>query len=139
MHQDYRSHGQMGFAQPHRRAIRFVEMDGHQHPVDDAVERIENPFPANRAERNGRYPGQKDEKSNDAAPAKSVFQSYRQNRRTNDDHDLRKDRKDEGILQCNFETWTLNHAAKVRQPDKMNRVAADPDIAECIDKRQYEW
>src|SRR5256885_266689 len=133
-----RGDGQMGFAQPHGRAERLVHMKRDQYPADHAVDGIENPLPADGAERDGRNPGEQHEETQHAAAAKGLLQGDGQDARGDDDHDLRADREDEGVPDGNTETGALQNAAEVLQADKMQLGVADACVAEGIEYREQK-
>src|SRR5713101_7153174 len=65
----------MRFAQPHGGVERLVEVQRHQHPTDDAVDGVQNPFPTDGAQRDRGDPWKQDQKANEAAATERFFQS----------------------------------------------------------------
>src|SRR5690242_16781550 len=97
MDQDYGSHREMRLPQPHGSAVRFIEMNRNQDPINDAIKRIQNPLPADRAERNRRHPRQQDQEAENAAAAELLLESDCQDGRSHDDNNLGKEREDKRI------------------------------------------
>src|SRR5256886_17177692 len=112
----------MWFAEPHGGAERLVQMERDENPADHAVDGVENPFPADGAERDGRNPGEEHEETDRAAAAKGLLQGDRQDARGDDDDDLRANREDEGVPDGDTETGALQNAAEVFQDRKSTRL-----------------
>src|SRR5713101_995804 len=126
------SDGETRLAEPHRGAERLVDVYGHKDPGDHAVDRIEDPFPPDGAERDGSNPRQKNQKTDDAAATKGLFQEYGENVGADDHHDLGADGEDKGIADGNAKTGALQDAAEVFQANEMHFGVAVARIAESI-------
>src|ERR1700694_638995 len=133
MDQEDGSDGETRFAQPHRGAERLVNVYGHEDPGDHAVDRIKDPFPPDGAERDGRNPRQKNQKTDQAAAAEGLFQGDGENVGADDYYDLGANGEDEGIADGNAKTGALQDAAEVFQPDEMHFGVADARVAEGIE------
>jgi len=75
------------------------EVRAYQHPVHDAVGRVENPLPSKRADGDRRDPRQQNEESHEAPPRERVLQREREDVGAEQHENLRGDREDERILQ----------------------------------------
>ena len=75
MHKKNGSDGQMRFTQPHGSVEGLVEVERHEHPADDAVNGVQNPFPSDGSQRDRRHPWKKDQETDEAAPAEGLLQS----------------------------------------------------------------
>src|SRR5579859_452307 len=126
------SDGEMGFAEPHGSVERFVEVQRHQNPTDDAVDGVQKPFPSDSAEGDRRDPREEDQKTNEAAAAKGLLQGNGQDIGANNHQDLRTDGEDQGIADGNAKAGTVQDAAKIFQANKMHFGIADAGVAESI-------
>src|SRR5260370_5767457 len=132
VNQEHGSDGQARFAEPHGSAERLVDVRGYQNPGDHAVDRIQDPFPSNGAQRDGRNPGQKNQKTNQAAATERGFQGQGENVGADDHDDLGADGKDKGIADGNAKTGALQDAAEVFDPNKVHFGIADAGVAESV-------
>src|SRR5579864_2071657 len=126
----------MRFAEPHGCTERLVNMHGHEDPSDYAVDRIQNPFPSNGAQRDGRNPRQENQETNDAAATEPVFQCNGENVGADHHNDLGADGKDEGISNRDSKTRALQDAAEVFQANEMHFSIADAGVAKGIKDSQ---
>src|SRR5712664_1755715 len=132
VHQEDGSDSEARLAEPHRSAEGLVKMQRNQHPTDDAVDGVQNPFPTDGAESDGRHPRQKNEKADQAAATEGLFQGDGENVGADDHDDLGADGKDEGIANGNSKTGALQNAAEVFQANEMHFGVADAGVAESI-------
>jgi hypothetical protein len=101
---------------------RAVQMEPVECPVDDAVERVEDPQPGDRREHDGRGPGQDHQEADEPLAAKVANEKRREHRGADHDQDLRGDREEEGVAKRAPEVVVAPGAREV--------VEADPLAAE---------
>src|SRR6266571_79385 len=97
MHQEDGSDGKMWFAEPHGGVERLVKVQRHQHPTDDAIDGVQNPFPTDSAQCDRSDPWKQDQKANAAAAAERLFQGNGEDVGADDHDDLRADGENQGI------------------------------------------
>jgi hypothetical protein len=97
-----------------------------------AVDRIEDPFPSDGAESDGRDPRQQNQKTDQAAAAERVFQGNGEDVCADDYDNLRADGEDKRIADGDAKTGTLQDAAEVFQANIVHFGIADAGVAECI-------
>src|SRR6266851_5152832 len=136
MHKQNGEDGEMRLAQPHGGIERLEEVEGHQHPSDDAIDGVQDPFPSDGAERNRRNPREKNEKTNDAAATEGFFQGDGKDVGTDDDDDLREDGEDERIANSNAKAGALQNTAEIFEADVMHLDIADAGVTESIKNGQ---
>src|ERR1700737_2781158 len=103
----------MRLAEPHGRAVWLKNMEPNEYPGDDAIDGIENPLPSDGAERNWRYPRQKNQEADKSAAAEVPFESGGECHRADDHNDLRADSENDGVFHRRAKTGALHDAAEV--------------------------
>ena len=136
--EDDRRHREVRLAEPHWCAVRFDEVQRDQDPGEDAVDRVQNPLPADRAERDRRDPRQQDQEADEASAAERLLQRDRENIRAHDHDHLRGEREDDGIPDRLVEARAVEDAPKILQTDEVKAGAADPSVAEGVEDRENE-
>src|SRR5208283_3528472 len=139
VHQKHGSDGQSGFAEPHGSVEGLIKVQRHKNPANHAVDGIEDPFPADGAEGDGGDPRQKNQKADQAAAAKGVFQRNGQNVGAHDDHDLRADGENEGIADGDAKAGALQDAAEIFETDEMHFSVADAGVAKGVKDGEKKW
>ena len=135
---DHRGHRQIPFAEPHGPGILADDVQRLQHPVHRAVERVEHPLPADRAERDRRDPRQQDQEPKDRLAEKGLRETRGEDLAEHEHQRLRHHREDERVAERLHEGRALERAPDVVEADECVGAAGDLRVAERQVDRQAE-
>ena len=113
-------------------------MSRPQGPVDHAVDGIEDPEPADAAERDRRDPGKQDQEPQQPLAAEISQQRHRQHVREYQDENLGDEREHDGILDRDPERLAAHHAPEIFQADEMHLAARHSCIRQAVIEREQE-
>jgi hypothetical protein len=95
-------------------------MERGQRPVDDAVERVEDPFPADGTQCDGRRPGEQDQEAQEPLAAEIAHQEVGQHAGRHEDDRLGGEDEDEGVDDGTPEDRVAPLAPEVLQADEVS-------------------
>src|SRR5690606_19498969 len=102
-----------------------------QDPVDGAEFRIEDPFPADGAQGDGRCPGKNDEHARQPLAAKIAREHDGKNVSEHDDDDLGDDGKDKAVQEGAPELRLLHDAAEIAEADDIEGGIANGGVGQA--------
>src|SRR5215472_1124698 len=135
---DDRPHGQVWQAEPHE-ALSLDQAEHAQRPVQDTIGGIENPQPRDGSDRNRRNPRKKHEEAEQPFSAKVLLERQREGVAEQQNNDLGKQRKYEGVLQCRLELGGVDYVAEVAQADETQCAPSGGRVADAIIEGHEEW
>ena len=125
-----------------------VEVEPGERPVDDAVQRVEEPEPGDGREDDRRRPGQDHEEAHDPLPPKVADEEVREDGGTDDDDGLRREGEDERVAERAPEVLVVPGIREVveadpvagqRTADRVREAEIDgPDERDADDERHED-
>lgn len=123
---------------PDRPFVGSEQACGARRPVDDAVDQIENPEPADGAERDRRHPRQQDQETNQPFAAEIGEQRGREDIGKHHDEELGHNRNDDGVSERKPECAALDDTPEILEPNELRFAARDRRIRYAVVEREQE-